>query len=131
MATSKGGKPGPLDTFWDTYSGTSSTSGSMSDLLSSVPGSLKKAAEKKEKPAQREEAKGDPIFTLLKALYASEGHQLNVVWIMRQTGFGPTECFEVTEKAEKLGLVSRTIKGTDAIYQLTNVGVEAARGAPA
>jgi len=132
MATSKGGKPGPLDAFWDAYSGTSNTSGSMSDLLSSVPGSspLKKAA-KKERPAQGEEAKGDPIFTLLRALYASEGHQLNVVLIMRQTGFGPTECFEVAEKAEKLGFVSRTTKGTDTIYQLTDVGVGVARGAPA
>jgi len=127
MATSKGGKPGPLDAFWDTYSGTSSTSGSMSDLLSSLPGSspLKKSAQ-----VPREQAKGDPIFALLKALYSSEGHQLNVVLIMERTGFGPTECVDVTEKAEKLGFVSRTNRGNDVVYQLTDVGVGVARGAP-
>ena len=49
----KGGKSGALDAFWDTYSSTSTTSGSMADLLSSLRGSQPtKAPQKKERPVQ-------------------------------------------------------------------------------
>lgn len=134
MVSQKGGKSGALDAFWDTVSTPSSTSGSMSDLLSSLPGdpSVRKAAQKKERPPESPEAKNDPIMILLKALLSSTTNQLTVVQIMKLTGFGPTECLEVTTKAAQLGLVAQNALNPEQVgYRLTEAGLEFARGAPA
>jgi hypothetical protein len=134
MASQKGGKSGALDAFWDTVSSPSTTSGSMSDLLSSLPGdqSFRKAAQKKERPPEAPEPKNDPIMILLKALLSSTTNQLTVVQIMKLTGFGPTECLEITTKAAHLGLVAQNAQNPEQVgYRLTEAGLEFARGTPA
>jgi hypothetical protein len=134
MATSKGSKSGALDAFWDTVSSPSTTSGSMSDLLSSLPGdpSVRKAAQKKQRPAESAEPKNDPILVLLKALLSSATNQLTVVQMMKLTGFGPTECLEVTTKATHLGLIAQNTQNPEQVsYRLTEAGLEFARSAPA
>ena len=131
MAGSKSGKPGPLDTFWDTFSGASGTSGSMSDLLSSLPGapSTRKAPQKKERPVQREEPKDDPILLLIRVLYKTEGQELPIVEILKQTRIGPSDVMAVIEQAVELGLVEQNPNSLRTkTYRLTSAGAEYVRG---
>jgi hypothetical protein len=69
---------------------------------------------------------------LLKALLSSATNQLTVVQMMKLTGFGPTECLEVTTKATHLGLIAQNTQNPEQVsYRLTEAGLEFARSAPA
>src|SRR2546423_5144644 len=127
MAGSKSGKPGPLDTFWDTFSGASGTSGSMSDLLSSLPGapSTRKAPQKKERPVQREEPKDDPILLLIRVLYKTEGQELPIVEILKQTRIGPSDVLAGIEEGGEGGPAEPKPKKTPAqTYRVATAGGE-------
>ena len=124
-------KPGPLDAFLDTYSGSSTTSGTMSDRFSSLPGSsTRKAPQKKERPAPAQERK-DPVLALLAALYSSATGTLTVVELMKKADIGPSEAFDLTTKAKELGLLAETVGAGGKSYKLTEDGIAYVKDMPA
>lgn len=131
MSGPQKGKSGALDAFWDTYSSTSNTSGSMSDLLSTLPGSsgpLKAPKRKMQPPGRPAETppaveKADPISLIVTALFAADSKAMSVSQLMKQTGMGPSELLETSAKAKDLGLIVETGGADGKSFKLTSDGI--------